>query len=271
MHQAFTSPEVMTLTSHAHFGASGRNVAVAGISRCAIARTRCTCAALVLSTFFACAFLISCWYASCALLLTSASDRNMVCLRSTPTVPGWVVCTVWHATSPSRQPRRPPQANKDLIFKMSPPKIGLRPALDGARGGLFTVSPPRYLPLCPSTLRLPRILTHRGTKGICPSASLLQWHPHIFALELVELPLAAALAAHAIAERERAAPGREEAHVLEPGAGRRVAGFHAREHRLAGEPAVERELGVLPCLAGDSTLRVRRAETAAVDPFRQRD
>src|SRR5215467_14105561 len=99
MHQAFTSLLVMTLISHFQPGASGRNAAVLGISRLAIARTRATCAGSWSSWFFARASDSTLEYASAALLSIWAEDTrgDMLCLRSMPTEPPCVVCTLWQA------------------------------------------------------------------------------------------------------------------------------------------------------------------------------
>src|SRR5215831_15016963 len=101
MHQAFTSLLVMTFTSHFQPGASERNAAVLGIRRLAIARTRATCAGSWLSWPFARASDSTLAYASAALLSIWAEDTSddMLCLRSMPTAPPWVVCTLWQAHS----------------------------------------------------------------------------------------------------------------------------------------------------------------------------
>src|SRR5260221_2695024 len=108
MHHAFTSSELITLTSQFHFGASARNAAVLGIRRLATPRTLSTWAESRLSWFFLPASETT-WPYACAALRSIWKDETSVDMdwrRSTPTTPPSVVCTVWQAaraTAATRQ------------------------------------------------------------------------------------------------------------------------------------------------------------------------
>src|SRR6516225_5100086 len=97
MHQALTSGEVRTLTSHFQSTASLRKTAVCGIRRLAIPRTRSVCLGSRLTLPFGLSLEISCVYCVAAVFSISADDTRMSWLRWTPTVPSSVV--VVHATS----------------------------------------------------------------------------------------------------------------------------------------------------------------------------
>jgi hypothetical protein len=97
MHQALTSGEVRTFTSHFQSTASLRKTAVCGIKRFAIPRTRSLCLGSLLTLPFGLSAEISCVYCVAAAFSISADDTRMSWLRWTPTVPCSVV--VSHATS----------------------------------------------------------------------------------------------------------------------------------------------------------------------------
>ena len=112
MQYAFTSSVVCTFTSHCHCGASGRNVAglrdqpardvlhalVHLLDRCSAPACPWPCAAPGR-------------YATSAPFSISCSDTSMCCLRSTPTAPGCVVCTVWQAAASNAAPTNEKAAN----------------------------------------------------------------------------------------------------------------------------------------------------------------
>src|SRR5262249_53071083 len=91
MHQALTSGEVMTFTSHFQSGASLRKTAVCGMRRWAMPRTRSTCLGSRLTLPLGVSVLSTCWYGAAAALSRSADDTRRSWLRWTPTVPCSVV------------------------------------------------------------------------------------------------------------------------------------------------------------------------------------
>src|SRR5262245_56398470 len=91
MHQALTSGEVRTFTSHFHPGASFRNTAVCGMRRLAIPRTRSTCLGSWLTLPFGVSVWIVFWYSSDAALSISSEETRRNWLRWTPTAPCSVV------------------------------------------------------------------------------------------------------------------------------------------------------------------------------------
>src|SRR5688572_31489211 len=75
---------------------------------------------------------------------------------------------------------------------------------------------------------------------LASSATLPDGRP-LLSHQLEKPPRPGAFAAHAVAERPRVAPRREEPQVVEIGASRGVAGIHSEQRRLLGEPAVDLE------------------------------
>src|SRR5262245_22220958 len=141
----------------------------------------------------------------------------MCCCRSTPTAPGFVVCTDWQATT---EPASNANSNRKVAARMA---IILT--------NLYASRVPQQLEKFPAPV----------------------------------------LPAHAVAERPRVSPRREEAQVLEPRAGRRAAAVHAQQHRVPGEPAIEGKLRLVPDLAGNGALGFRRAEARGMHPLRLRE
>src|SRR5262245_36032273 len=97
MHQALTSGEVMTFTSHFQSSASLRKTAVCGMRRLAMFRTRSACWGSRLTLPLGVSVWSTCWYWAAAALSRSAEETRRSWLRWTPTVPSSVV--VVQATS----------------------------------------------------------------------------------------------------------------------------------------------------------------------------
>src|SRR5262245_60130230 len=118
MHQALTSGEVMTFTSHFQSGASLRKTAVCGMRRWAMPRTRSTCLGSRLTLPLGVSVLITCWYWAAAALSSSADDTRRSWLRWTPTVPCSVVDE--QATSAIRNAIRAGRPISCLLMRGSP-------------------------------------------------------------------------------------------------------------------------------------------------------
>ena len=96
MQYAFTSwSEVCTFTSHCHCGRIGTEHAGLRNEPLRDPPARARYIALFVFRAPCCARLLHFLsYASCAPISISFSDTSIICLRSTPTAPGCVVCTV---------------------------------------------------------------------------------------------------------------------------------------------------------------------------------